>query len=156
MNDNERDNKRLVNDGVAENRSAKGKRFGKKRLLYLFYVIGIAAFLCAIYYLAMEISVRYSAFYYLFPVVLFTYMASLTVLLFVYIIYNRGFSRKGVTPEMLPDDWSEEKKIEFIENGNIRLKRSKWILVFIISIFCTFIVDTFVMYALPALQNLFS
>ena len=57
---------------------------------------------------------------------------------------------------MLPDEWSEEKKLEFIENGKVRLKRSKWILMLIIALFFTFIADTFVMYALPEIQKFFS
>ena len=34
--------------------------------------------------------------------VLLAYMAVSTVVIFWYVIYNRGFSRKGITPEMLP------------------------------------------------------
>ena len=104
----------------------------------------------------MEISTKSAALYYFFPIVMFTYMVALTVLMFIYIIYNRGFSRKGITVEMLPEEWSEDKKLEFVENGKTRLRRSKWLLIFIISIFFTFIVDTVVMYAIPALQRLFS
>ena len=45
--------------------------------------------------------------------VLIAYMAVSTVVIFWYVIYNRGFSRKGITPEMLPASWDEEKNTAF-------------------------------------------
>ena len=165
MKDEKKDNGGLTDEnGLTEHGSvegsnrgdAKGKKLDKQKLIYLFSTVGLSAFFCAFYYFAIEISTQSAALYYFFPVVMFTYMAALTILIFVYIIYNRGFSRKGVTVEMLPEEWSEEKKIEFVENGKLRLKRSKWILVFIIALFFTFIADTFVMYALPEIQKFFS
>lgn len=165
MKDKERDNGGLTDENGTTDKSvvtdssdkdAKGNRLDKKKLFYLFSTVGLSAFFCAFYYFAIEISTLSPSLYYFFPIVMFTYMAVLTVLIFVYIIYNRGFSRKGVTAEMLPDEWSEEKKLEFIENGKVRLKRSKWILMLIIALFFTFIADTFVMYALPEIQKFFS
>ena len=165
MKNNERDNGGLTEkNGLAEDssvtdssdKSTVSKKLDKKKLVYLFSTVGLAAFFCAFYYFSMEISTKSAALYYFFPIVMFTYMVALTVLMFIYIIYNRGFSRKGITVEMLPEEWSEDKKLEFVENGKTRLRRSKWLLIFIISIFFTFIVDTFVMYAIPALQRLFS
>jgi hypothetical protein len=86
---------------------------------------------------------------------MFGYMAALTVLVLVYIIYNRGFSRKGVTVDMLPDEWSEEQRLEFVESGKIRLERSKWLLVFIISLLFTFIVEAILLFVLPMVEGLF-
>ena len=83
-------------------------------------------------------------------------MAILTVLVLVYIIYNRGFSRKGVTVDMLPDEWSEEKKLEFVENGKVRLERSKWLLVFIISFLFTFIAEALLLFVLPTFKSFIS
>ena len=102
--------------------------------------MALSAFFCAFYYSSMRFPGHF------FPVVMFSYMIVLTVLIFVYIIYNRGFSRKGVTEEMLPPEWTYEQKREFIENGERRLEKSKWILVFIISIFFTFIAEVFVLF----------
>ena len=131
------------------------KKLDKKALIYLFSTVGLSAFFCAFYYSSIEISSRNEGLRYFFPVVMFVYTAALTVLALVYIIYNRGFSRKGVTPDMLPDDWSEEKKIEFIENGKHRIERSKWMLVLIISLSFTFVVEAFIFFVLPMIKGLF-
>ena len=77
---------------------------------------------------------------------MFSYMIALTALIISYIVYNRGFSRNGVTEDMLPSDWTYEQKLEYIENGRVRLQRSKWILIFIIAILFTFIVEALVLF----------
>ena len=59
---------------------------------------------------------------YYFEITLTVYMVVAAATIFSYVIYNRGFSRKGLTPEMLPDTMTQEEKEEFIENGNRRLK----------------------------------
>ena len=133
-----------VNDTAVESSEPQSAQKEKKRinkkLVYLFSIVGLSAFFCAFYYSSMNFPG------YFFPVVMFSYLTVLTVLIFVYIIYNRGFSRKGVTEEMLPMDWTPEQKREFIESGEKRLQKSKWILVFIISIFFTFVVEVFVLF----------
>jgi hypothetical protein len=130
-------------------------KLDKQKLIYLFSTVGLSAFFCAFYYCSMELSSRNPKLYYFFPAVMFGYMAALTVLVLTYIIYNRGFSRKGVTVDMLPAEWSEDKKIEFIENGKFRLQRSKWLLVFIIALLFTFVVEAFLLFALPVIKELF-
>lgn len=112
----------------------------KKKLVYLFSTVGLAAFFCAFYYSSMNFQGIF------FPIVMFTYMIALTVLVLAYIIYNRGFSRKGVTEDMLPAEWTYEQKRDFIENGEKRLQKSKWMLVFILALTFTFIVEAFVLF----------
>lgn len=150
------------NDLTNENSSSEGskndksqKKLDKKKLIYLFSTVGLSAFFCAFYYSSIEISSRNQELRYFFPAVIFIYTAVLTVLSFVYIVYNRGFSQKGVTVDMLPDEWSEEKKLEFVENGKLRLERSKWMLVLIISLSFTFIVEVFIFFVLPMIKGLF-
>lgn len=116
------------------------KKSVKKKVIYLLATVGLAAFFCSFYYCSLRVPGIF------FPVVMFSYMITLTVLMIVYIVYNRGFSRKGVTEEMLPPEWTQEQKFEFIESGRVRLQRSKWILVFIIAILFTFIVEAFVLF----------
>jgi membrane-anchored glycerophosphoryl diester phosphodiesterase (GDPDase) len=58
-----------------------------------------------------------------------------------YIIYNRGFSRLNVTPEMLPASMSDEEKREFIEEAKLRIEKSKWMLTIIFPLIMTFILD---------------
>ena len=72
---------------------------------------------------------------------LWTYFALTLAFSFAYIIYNRGFSRMSVTPEMLPASMSPEEKEEFIENGKVRLEKSKWMLLIIFPLLMTFIFD---------------
>ena len=72
---------------------------------------------------------------------LWTYFALTIIFSFSYIIYNRGFSRMSVTPEMLPSSMSPEEKEEFIENGKVRLEKSKWMLLIIFPLLMTFIFD---------------
>ena len=141
---------------ISELDSSKPKGFDKKKLKYILPIIGLAVFFCAFYYASMFISAQNDSLYYFFPVVMFAYMAALTILVLVYILYNRGFTRKGVTVEMLPEEWSEEKKIEFVESGEKRLKRSKWLLVFIISIVFTFVVEAIMLFVVPFLRGIFS
>ena len=82
-------------------------------------------------------------------VVLISYMAVATVIIFWYVIYNRGFSRKGITAEMLPESWDEEKKTAFIEDGKYRLVKSKPLLILVIAFIFTFALEALELIALP-------
>lgn len=75
---------------------------------------------------------------------------------FSYVIYNRGFSRRGVKLEMLPQEWSPEKKTEFIEDGKRRFEKSKWMLTVIFPLIAIYGYELFDIYILPAFKNLFS
>lgn len=68
-----------------------------------------------------------------------------------YVIYNRGFSRKGVTPEMLPDTMSYEEKLAFIEDGKQRMKKSRWMLTLILPIIVSLCIDMIYLILLPML-----
>lgn len=74
--------------------------------------------------------------------------------LIAYLIYNRGFTRKDVTLDMLPDGWSEEKKVEFIENSKSKYQRSKWMLTVIIPLMIPILFDALVLFTWPIVQNL--
>lgn len=73
--------------------------------------------------------------------VMTVYMVAFAALLIAYIIYNRAFTRKGVTVEMLPNAWSDEEKKEYIEDGKRRIERSSWMLMIIIPLLITFIAE---------------
>ncbi len=60
------------------------------------------------------------------------YLAIFGAALVLYIIYNRAFTRKNITIEMLPDVWSAEKKAAYIIDGEERLKKSRWLMYIII------------------------
>ena len=89
-----------------------------------------------IYYGAMALNIPIISF-----VVVFGYMLVFGGFLIAYIAYNRAFSRKDVTPEMLPDSWSDEKKKEYIEDGVRRKEKSKWMLSVIIPFLITLLAD---------------
>lgn len=56
-------------------------------------------------------------------VVVITYMVAAAVLILVYVIYNRGFSLRGVTADMLPDTMTEKEKDDCIADAAEREKK---------------------------------
>ena len=68
-----------------------------------------------------------------------------------YVIYNRGFSRNGITREMLPLEWSEEEKSKFIEDAKRRSERSRWLLIIAFAFLFTFAFDAFDLFVLKGL-----
>ncbi|MBR4032908.1 MAG: hypothetical protein IKJ07_09275 [Clostridia bacterium] len=89
-------------------------------------------------------------------VVTILYWVALAVFLIVYIAYNRAFSRKGITVEMLPDTWTAEQKTEFVENGQRRLENSQWMLSVIIPLIVPIMLDAIYLFTWPIIENLFS
>ena len=88
-------------------------------------------------------------------IALWTYLALTVGFSATYIIYNRGFSSKGVTRDMLPDSMTDIEKDEFIADGDRRLARSKWMLTVIFPLVMTFCLDLFVLYILePLFMNI--
>ena len=87
-------------------------------------------------------------------ITLWSYLALTLGFSFTYIIYNRGFSRMNLTPDMLPASMSMEEKNAFIEDGKLRLERSKWMLLIIFPLLVTFILDVVGMYLLEPLLDL--
>ena len=91
-----------------------------------------------------------------FEVTCIVYMVIFAAFTFAYVIYNRGFSRKKLTPDMLPDTWSYQEKIDFIEDGRRRLEKSKWMLTVLIPLIAVagyLLID---LYVLPTFSSLFS
>ena len=89
-----------------------------------------------IYFSAANIPVPIISF-----VVTGLYMLGLAVFIIVYVVYNYAFSRKNVTPEMLPDDWSAEQKSDYIQKGRDRAKKLRWMIFIIFPLIITFITD---------------
>ena len=63
------------------------------------------------------------------------------VLIITYLAYNRGFVNKNVTVEMLPADWSEEKKQAFLTAEKTRAEKSRWMLTVIIPFVVVFMCE---------------
>ncbi len=93
--------------------------------------------------------------YYYFELVLIAYMVIETVFIVIYLIYNRGFSRRGITPDMLPLEWSEEEKERFISSGKERIKKSRWMLVIILAFMFTFAIDIIELFVVPTIVGMF-
>ncbi len=90
-----------------------------------------------------------------FPVVMWVYLIATAGLAVGYTIYNRGFSRRGITAEMLPDTMSAEQKCEFIADGERRARRSKWMLTLLIPLILTFAFDLLELYVFDYFAGLF-
>ena len=79
--------------------------------------------------------------FYYFEIVMGLYLALTAVFTFAYVIYNRGFTRRHLTPDMLPEEWSDEQKTAYIADGTERLRKSKWMLTVIFPLVLTFMFD---------------
>ncbi len=123
--------------------SDKEKKSIARLLLTLVLCVAFVAF-----YMAM-MKTPYGLF------VMWGYMAVLTVLALVYIFYNRGFSRRGITEDMLPEDWDEEKKRQFVQSGKDRFEKSKWMVMLMTAFVVTLLVDACVLFLLPMLSSWF-
>jgi hypothetical protein len=65
-----------------------------------------------------------------------------------FVIYNRGFAAKGITPEMLPDSMTPTEKLEYIEAAKLRLKKSRWMLTALIPIILAIACDMFYLFVI--------
>ncbi len=122
------------------------KRITKRFLSKLLVLVAVTVVVLAIYRFFMERP----EFYIVFAV--YAVIAAASII--VYVIYNRGFSRKGVTEDMLPDTWSDEEKTKFIEDGKRRMERSRWLLVIAFAFIFTFAFDAFDLFVLQGLFGL--
>ena len=139
--------KRIRNGG----KETVGDEKSQRRLENLLWVLS-----AVILGMAVLILYRYFLTRPGFPVVLSADMVIFTLFLLTYVIYNRGFSRRNLTPEMLPDEWSAEEKEAFLESGRERMRKSKWMLVPICAFGFTFAYDMIELYVLPYLRAMFS
>ena len=119
--------------------------------LHKWTLLGILILSCiltfAVYRILLDVIYEYA---------LIAYMVILAGFLFAFLLYNRGMSRKGVSPDMLPDSWSMEQKEAFIQDGKERLRRSKWMLIVILAFTFTLAADFIELYFLPMIQGWFS
>ena len=129
----------------AETSARPDGKVSKKAVVRLLSLVAITAVLVFVYRVFMDMPV--------FAYVFWGYIAAATVLALVYVIYNRGFSRKGITKDMLPDHWSDDKKESFIEDGKKRLNKSKWMLMILFAFLVVFTVDAFELFVLPMLNS---
>ena len=91
-----------------------------------------------------------------FPYIWVIYLAAGAGLGLYYVIYNKGFSGKGVTPDMLPSTMSLAEKEAFIEDSRKRLHNSRWVLTLLVPILITFMLDMLYLYLFPYVEAIFS
>ena len=77
----------------------------------------------------------------LFFGVMIAYFLVFAATFIAYLAYNRGFVNKNVTAEMLPADWSEEKKQAFLTAEKARAQKSRWMLTVIIPFIVVFMCE---------------
>lgn len=73
--------------------------------------------------------------------VMIAYFIAFTALIVAYLAYNRAFVNKDVTVDMLPAEWSEEKKQAFVEGNRIRAEKSRWMVTVIIPFLIVFMCE---------------
>ena len=100
--------------------------------------------------------VLYFAVAKIFPYIWVIYLAAGAGIGFYYVIYNKGFSGKGVTPDMLPATMSLAEKEAFIEDSRKRLHDSRWVLTILVPILLTFMLDMIYLFIFPYLEAIFS
>lgn len=82
------------------------------------------------------------------------FWVALAGFLIAYLIYNRAFSRRNITIDMLPRDWTFEQKEDYIADGKRRMEKSKWMLYIIIPVLVPIALDALYLFTLPIIQSL--
>ena len=89
--------------------------------------------------------------------VMIAYFVAFTAIIVTYLAYNRGFINKDVTADMLPADWSEEKKKAFVEGNRVRAEKSRWMVTLIIPFVAVFMCEAMYLFVWDGLlSGLFS
>ena len=91
---------------------------------------------------------------YLFAIIL--YIAVTLGVAIYYIVYNRGVLTEKISPEMLPADWSAEKKQVMIEDIDARRRRSKWAQLVLLPMVFVYLFEILELYVFPVITGLFS
>lgn len=125
----------------------------KRRLLV---VLALSLFLLILYFsvqsMAEDGTLPRAAGY----AIMILYMVSFAGLLIGYLLYNHAFVNKDVTVDMLPDDWSDEKKQAFVEDNRRRAEKSRWLLYLLIPFIFVFMVEALYLFLwMDNLENLF-
>ncbi len=91
-----------------------------------------------------------------FDMILVIYTAVAALVAVGYVLYNRGFSGKNVTPEMLPNTMTPTEKQAFIEDSKRRLSSSRWVLTLLFPLVFTIALDMIYLFLIPMLREMIS
>ncbi len=147
-------NPMLPNRPPQEHKSRERKPATKEQKLLFGLVLGCSVVSTVIYFgvVALSEHMMYLLAAQIMGIGIMALYAALgTGFLIAYIIYNRGFTRDNITPEMLPDTMSEHEKVAFIQNGKERKRKSKWMIVVLFALFVPLSIDFLILTALPTL-----
>ena len=99
-------------------------------------------------------SVAYFTLATIFPIYI-VYLAVGAVMTLIFVIYNRGFVGKNLTPDQMSDSMTFEEKQKFIDDCAARLHRSRWMITVIFPIILAFCLDMMYLFLLPMLEGMF-
>lgn len=140
-------NKRKGNRRPNRTETPPAKKVSKRAMARLVAVGASCALSLILYRFLIETSIGFYVFV--------GYLLATAGLVFSYVIYNRGFSRNGVTREMLPDRMSEEEKDQFIQSGEERRKKSSWMMIPILACSLTLLWEAMELVVIPTFKELF-
>lgn len=75
------------------------------------------------------------------PFVVGAYVIAAGGLILAYFIYNRAFTGRGVTYDMLPDAMSDREKKQYLAEVAERERKSRWMLMVIFPLIITLMID---------------
>lgn len=128
--------KKILPENATEEVASK-----RKKLKDLLWVLLVFIPVYGIFRVAVHFEIKY-----IYPI----YLAALTVLLVLFMFYNRGFSTTVPTHEMLPDEWNAEEKDKYISDCKKGKARAKKIMIFIFPLILTFLIDAFCLFVLDS------
>lgn len=123
----------------------------KKKLILSIVICSILT--CVVYFGACY-GIKHPALIFVPMAVSVGFWISFAVLLLIFIIYNRAFTRRKLTVEMLPREWTREQKESYIKDGKDRFEKSKWMLSLIIPLLVPIALDALYLFTLPLLEGL--
>ena len=135
----------MRNSGFDRERTPK--KVSKRAICRLILLVVSATLSVALYRALIETAVGMYVFW--------AYLLITSGLIFGYVIYNRGFSRRGVTRDMLPDSMSEEEKDEFLRSGEERWARSAWMLIPIFAGSLAILLEAIELIVIPTMRSIF-
>lgn len=90
-----------------------------------------------------------------FEPILWIYFGVTLGMTLAYIFYNRGFSRRNLTSEMLPESWSAVQKQAFLDEDKKWREKSKWMLTILFPLIVTFFYEMVELFFLDNLKAIF-
>lgn len=102
--------------------------------------------LCIFLVLTVVYYILLSRFVFWVTPVLYTAAA---VLFLTFFFVNRGFSREPVSADVLPENWSEERKQKFVEDDIERKAFARKIMVVMVPVLLLVAVDILILTVLP-------